>query len=555
MKLYKKIIFFSCLCLFVFACKKEINVGNPNQATLDNNVTDESGITSLALGSVYLNGFGNSNLGWLGNSFFSLPYGYLELLGDMVAAEASNQIVNVINIPDYYILDDGTKITNTAPMRTLVRTNNNRASTGQGNNPFYYPWVALYALNNSCNTVLSKADAVTYTGDATTKANTVKAFCYWWKGYVYGYIGTWYYSGIVTDEPNATNPDYKIHDDMIAASNAAYQQAYDLLGSITNLDDYNAVLTRMIPSFTQVGNGGVPTPEVWKRNIHTMMARNLILNRLSPFVNNNPEATVSGSSMSAMTSTDWNEIITLASDGIQNGDIVFTGRTTDANGFFSAAGGSVSANATGPNRSTTFKVGERFLQYLQTADKRRTNNFVDTSAFTSGGPFGTRYSQIDGGTGLPGVYVYGNKTVGEYEVYIAGSYEENALMLAEAYIRSGQIETGLGYIDDVRQYQGAGVPAVKGTGLNLVQAMQELVSERRVALAYRGITFFDSRRWGWIYDIAKGGGSYGNNVLNGTTLNTNVTINYNFLDYWDVPADETVLNPPSAESAPVVNPN
>jgi len=38
-------------------------------------------------------------------------------------------------------------------------------------------------------------------------------------------------------------------------------------------------------------------------------------------------------------------------------------------------------------------------------------------------------------------------------------------------------------------------------------------------------------------------------------VNTNATINYNFLDYWDVPADETDLNPAAAGSAATKNPN
>jgi len=45
-------------------------------------------------------------------------------------------------------------------------------------------------------------------------------------------------------------------------------------------------------------------------------------------------------------------------------------------------------------------------------------------------------------------------------------------------------------------------------------------------------------------------------VINTVTgaVNTKATINYNFIDYWDVPDDETVLNPPSSTSAPVKNP-
>ena len=41
--------------------------------------------------------------------------------------------------------------------------------------------------------------------------------------------------------------------------------------------------------------------------------------------------------------------------------------------------------------------------------------------------------------------------------------------------------------------------------LTLAQAMQKLVQERRVALVFRGLSFYDSRRWGWSYDISNGG--------------------------------------------------
>jgi hypothetical protein len=86
--------------------------------------------------------------------------------------------------------------------------------------------------------------------------------------------------------------------------------------------------------------------------------------------------------------------------------------------------------------------------------------------------------------------------------------------------------------------------------------MHELIRERRVSLMFRGISFYDNRRYGWTYDVTKGGGSYGNTLVEtDLTVNTNVTINYNFMDYWDIPADETELNPPSETSAPVLNPN
>ncbi|MFM9910026.1 MAG: hypothetical protein ACKVOW_11780, partial [Chitinophagaceae bacterium] len=101
---------------------------------------------------------------------------------------------------------------------------------------------------------------------------------------------------------------------------------------------------------------------------------------------------------------------------------------------------------------------------------------------------------------------------------------------------------------------------VSGTGLTLAQAKEELRKERRIALAFRGLSFYDARRWGVINDISNGGGRTGVTVLSPTgpngsiVVNTNATINYNYLDYWDVPDNELVYNPPAAGSAPVKNP-
>ena len=556
MKINKKIMLLALLPSFaVLSCKKELNVGNPNQPTIDLNVTTETGLIALTLGGVYSNGIGNGNLGWLGNSYASLPYGYSELLADMVSAEAANQIVNIINIPDSYKLTPGgASEANDAPMRTVIRTNNTRPSTAQGNNAFYYHWVANYSLNNACNAVLSLVDAVSYTGNATVKKNTIRAFCYFWKGWAYANLGSQYYAALISDEPSTTNGDYKVHDDIIAESNANFKKATDILAAIPAGDaDYTSVLGQLIPSFTQVGNGGILTPDMWKRNINTMLARNILVNRLSPFVNNNPAASVTGTSMMAITAGDWTSILALSGDGIRKGDKVFTARSASVNGFMGAGAGSVSAQATGASSPATFKIGERFIQNFKAGDKRFTNNFaVDPYGMIA--TFSTRYNQIDGGKKTPGVYVYGNKNIGEYEAYLAGSYEENALMLAEANIRTGNIETGLGFVDDVRNYMGADIAAVKGTSLDLPKALSELVRERRVALVYRGLSYFDSRRWGWIYDVSKGGGAYGQTVVEGTTVYTNATINYNFLDYWDVPADEFDFNPASGNVA-IKNPN
>ena len=125
------------------SCKKQLDVGNPNAPTLEGNVTNESGIISLAQGAVYTNGFQNGD-GWLGDSYFSLPYGYSELLADVVGADAANQLISQVNVPDYFILDNGTKVTNPSPVRALLRTYNTRAQTANAYNPFYYQWLNMY---------------------------------------------------------------------------------------------------------------------------------------------------------------------------------------------------------------------------------------------------------------------------------------------------------------------------------------------------------------------------------------------------------------------------
>ncbi|MDQ6812694.1 MAG: hypothetical protein M3040_02975 [Bacteroidota bacterium] len=553
-----KIYYFLVLGAFVgtVSCKKQLDVLNPNAPTFAGNVNNEAGIISLAQGGVYINGFQNGD-GWLGDSYFSLPYGYNELLGDVVGADAANQLTSQVNVPDYFILDNGTKVINPSPTRGLLRSFNTRAQTANGYNPFYYQWLNMYAMNNACNITLDIVGTIPFSGDATTKANTIKAWCYWWKGYAYASIGSMYYSGLIIDAAGTKSNKYVLHDAVIARSNFYFTEAANILNGITSLNDYTTVLGQLIPKITQTGNGGVLTPQMWIRNINTMMARNLVLNKLSPFVNGNPAASITGSSMPVMTAADWTNVLTLATNGIKNGDFVFTGRSSSVNGFFSTAGGSVAALTTGNNTGNTFKISERFIQNFKTGDKRLANNFVSQPVFTNNLVFGTRWNQVDNGKAMSGVYVYGTNTkVGAYELFIAGSYEENTLMLAEANIRLGKTDAGLAFVDAVRNYQGAGIAATANTGLTLSQAVGELVRERRVALVYRGISFYDNRRYGWIYDISKGGGLYGANVLVGSSnLNTNVTINYNFLDYWDVPADEIALNPADASSAPVINPN
>jgi len=490
--------------------------------------------------------------GWLGNSYWSLPYGYAELLADNVAADAANQEVSVVNVPDGVTYTGGS-MTNPSPQIAFLRSYNTRANTGAGNNVYYYQWLNMYALNAAENTVLSQIPSVTLAAD---DAATFKAWAYFWKGFAYANIGSQYYSGLIIDSYNGSSNHYLVHDSIIARSNYYYNLAISTIGTIQSATTYAGVMKTLIPTDFQKGaHGGIPTAAQWIRTINTLLARNILTSKISPFVNGNLSATIAKSSASVMTTADWTAVLNYATAGIQKGDVVLTGTAGGINPVFSAGGGTVASMTTGTNTNTTYKISERYIQGFGAGDKRLTNNF-STATLYNNPSFTTRYSLINNGLGTPGVWSYGSTDVGGYELYIAGSYEENALMLAEANIRLGNVNTGLGYVDAVRTYQGAGVAATANTNLTASQAMTQLTNERLVSLFGRGLAYYDVRRWGWTYATANGGGRYGVNFLTvGGTIYPGSTINYNFLDFWDVPADESVLNPPGSGSAATVNPN
>ncbi|MBD0285251.1 MAG: RagB/SusD family nutrient uptake outer membrane protein [Flavisolibacter sp.] len=535
------------------ACKKQLDVKNPNEPSITDLYT-EPGIIALSKGAVYNNGLNltfNAGLNQLGSGFTYTMYAYQELLADVLSASASNQNINVINLPEYVILDNGTKVSSGLTQRGTIRSTNTRSN--RSSNSIYYEWAYMYALNNSCNNLLDVLPKVTFSGgDAASKRKTIEAWAYWWKGYAYSRIGSIYYAGIINDSSynnspvGQTNANYVTHDALITEANKNLDKAAAALNGITSSNDYDELITQIIPEFIQTGNGGVPTITMFLHSINTMKARNLLVNKR----------------VSAMTTTDWDTIIKLTANGITRTDNVFTVRTTSTNGILSTTG-NVVAMSTGA--SSTFRISERFIQEFKDDDKRLTNNFSKTPSprldQTGGITFSTRWRLLAGSgassantsPNLPGVILYSDLTAGKQEIYVGPSYEENALMRAEALIYTGKIDEGLALVDAVRNYQGAGLGATPNK--DLPRAIDELRRERRVALVFRGISFYDYRRWGIIDDVSKGGGRKEAVVLTAQNgLNTNATINYNFLDYWDVPADEFELNPPATGSAPVQNP-
>jgi hypothetical protein len=551
---------FGCLSialLWLTSCKKDLDVKDPNDPTFETNVVSEAGLTAYAKGGIYWNGFNYGDV-WLGDSYFSLPWGYHELMGDVVGGgQGSNNQTTTMGVPDYFQADPtdpSTIFKNASPQVSIIRSFNTVASTGQGNNALYYEWLNMYAMIYSCNLTLNQIAKVPTL--STDKANTVKAWAYWWKGYAYAQIGTLYIAGLVQDTANVVVKNYISHNDVIAESNKQLNLALNTLGGISNQDEYAVIMGQLIPAQNQKGLGKPLSVAQFTRTINTMLARNILLNHLAPFVKGNPNASISKSAMTPMTASDWQAIITYCNKGIKEGDYVFTGRTSSSNSFFSANGGSVAGMLTASNQTTSYKLSERLVQNFKPGDNRLANFTTANGTFYGDANTNTsRYSLVDGvKAGLSGIPVLGSRQVGSLEIYIGPTYEENALMLAEANIRTGNIEAGLDFLDAVRAYQGAGVAATKGSGLSLSAALQELTMERLAALALRGLSFYDLRRWGWTYSIDNGGGRYGATLIFNKKVYTNATINYNFMDYWDVPADETDKNKPTGSTL-VVNPN
>ena len=539
----KILIALMAIALGITSCKKQLDITNTNQPT-PQSAQNETGVVSLAQGSIYRNGFYDLKYfdGVYGR-FWSGAIGFQELMGDIVGAEAANAYMNQIGCPNQVILDNGTVVLNPSAINTqysLLRSIN--ANAKQGSNTTFYEWAYMYNMITAANSVLKIVENTTFSGTgAASKKATVQAWAYWWKGYAYARIGSIYYAGLIQNSITtdvATNGNYVTKEAIITESNVNFDKCATSLDLATSATDYNVVLGKLIPTFLQKGKGGILTITMWKHNINTMKARNIVVN----------------STVAAMTAAQWNNVLTLVNNGITSTDIIFTGRT-DANGDFLGTTLSDLVESTGIN-TNTYKLSERWVQDFKSGDKRKDNNVYtlpSVGIFNTdrGNVFNTRYSLVSGGNGLAGVVVFSNKNAGANEITLCGTYEENELMKAEALIQTGQIATGLLSINNVRTYQGAGLAALS-TNLTQAAAYEELRSERRISLAFKGLSFYDARRWDI---IAPDKARTGCVVLSAAgVVSTNATIKYGYLDYWDVPDNELAYNPAAAGSAPVVNP-
>lgn len=508
-----------------------MDIENPNEPT-PSSVRTEQGIVSLAQGGLYVNGLQSLKFG---GTYFGGVLRYHELMGDVICTPVANFFGNQVSCPDLITLDNNSTLNsiNSNGQISLLREVNIPALQA---NPFYYEWAFMYALNNAMNNVLENIDNISM---AEGKKNTVKSWAYYWKGFAYSRIGSLYYAGIINNTSNKTNSLYVSSAQILTEAEWNLSQAEKLIAELSDDEDYTSTLDALIPSVCKPGKGGTLTTSEWIRNINTLRARNILVNTPA----------------STMPSAQWDQILELAENGVKADDNTFTIRSDEQSNLLNAAG-YVAAGAIGTasNGGGGDKISERLIQDFKPGDKRLDNNFELISAWVGdpnrGNAFNTRYIIVENGKGMPGVVVMASRTVGAHELYLAGSYEENVLMKAEANIYLGNISAGLALIDELRAYQGAGLPPVSGTDLTSIEAKEELRRERRVGLAFCGFAFYDARRW----RVLENGRTEALVVDFDGTVNTNATIDYGYLDYWDVPVAELFYNPPAAESAPVENP-
>lgn len=544
----------SLLLLFVVlaitSCDKKRletqNLNQPSYSVLDN----ENGMYAYAKG-FYKIGFGDQGVGslddGLGYGMLLIVQGFHESMGDNIFIPWGNNNFKFADNPLWVKLDNGTKVPNPIGQGQIYETKLRNARAYGATNGFLPEWTYMYFLNNSSNLLLSKLGSVAFSGDAATKKKVLEAWAYWWKGYAYSRIGSMYIAGVIAETPNSTNGVFVTKEAMIIEGNKNFDKAATILTGLTSGGAYNEVISQIIPNYMQpAAYGSIPSPAVWIKNINTMKARNLLANK----------------KVSDMTVADWSQILTLSNAGLTSAsDYPFLVKTYNDNTksiFDKDYGSAGSYTATD---DPTYQVSERLVQDYKTGDKRKTNNFALLSSPIinrrgRGITFGTRWYLKDGGTGN-GAYTYFDFAIGSTDYFIAGTYEENMLMKAEALINTaGQRDAGLVIIDAIRNSQGAGLAAVSGTGLTDPQAREELRKERRCALFLRGLAWYDLRRLGMNLSIDEGGtGRSGCVVLDGAgVLNTNCQINYAYLSYWDVPQNELDFNAPATGSAPVKSP-
>jgi hypothetical protein len=540
----KYIISILVLLMLGTACKKSsLQLSDPNYPTPDQSLTTEAGLEGFALGIIQkmvatVPDEGVTNI-------FHIALSNHSVLGDEAYVPYGNYGLRWVNQVYSITLPSGQVVINPngVDQKTQLQGFNSRDAGER--NAFQYEWSSCYYIIAQCNQLLISLENpdISFSGDADTKRGALKAWAQWWKGFAYSRIGSMYLAGVITDDPGQINDNFIDHSQILAEAAKVLDECTTTLNGLTENADYDDVMLAIVASFDD--NLNIVSPDSWKHQVNSLKARNLLVNK----------------KVKDMTATDWNDVLTLANDGIQASDNIFkfgmdpTGTNDISSGFYHPYA------FIGEAQQFTF-VSERLVQEFKPGDNRFTTGFEPFSPphvneRGRGLQLGTRWNPI---------YI---ENGGHYAtaanlgfVPWACSYEENELMKAESMIRVNNIDAGLQHVDAVRDYQASGLTHVAGTGLNQAEALEEFRRERRVALFLWGTAFYDARRWGVTEPASQGGGRANAIVMVPGNLLVPAQANpapvpcfmdYRYLDYWDIPQNELDFNAPGSGSAPVKN--
>ncbi|OQP55879.1 hypothetical protein A4H97_20015 [Niastella yeongjuensis] len=526
------------------ACKKSsLELNNPNQPLPQQALTTQAGLQNFSLGILQkmiadVPGEGKTNI-------FHIALTNHSIMGDEAYCPYGNYGFRWVNQVYKITLPGGTVITNpnTVDQKTQLQGFDSRGSGEL--NAFQYEWSSCYYIISQANFLLASLNdpLLKLSGDADNKKNIFRAWGLWWKAYAYSRIGSMYLGGVIVDTAGKTNGNFVDHNAILAEADKSLNDCLTTLDGIEVTDDYTAIMKAIVASFNQ--NQNVVTPDMWKRQIYSLKARNLMVNK----------------KVTEMTPANWQQVITLVDQGIQADDYVFRF------GIDPSGSNDVSLGQFHPylylGEVVQFSfVSERLIQDFKPGDHRFSTGFklFDPPKVNERGrglQFGTRYNPIfieDGG-----LYATGTS---QGTVPWACSYEETQLMKAEALLRTNSIEPGLQLVDEVRDFQHAGLAHVANTGLSATDALEEYRKERRVALFLWGTAFYDARRWGITQPASQGGGRANAIVIiPGNLLTpqqpgsvpTACFMEYDYMDYWDVPQNELDFNTPGSVSPPLKN--
>lgn len=435
-------------------------------------------------------------------------YGYHETMGDVLTMPWGNFGGRWVNQTTSITLDDATVVTPPAggPQPGELAIRNTRAAGTD--NALQYEWRDMYSVIVQCNTITEALDDLT-ADDATKQAFT--AWSLWWRAYAYSRLGSMYEQGLIVDQGLITNPTSEPVTNYVSNS-ALIDKSNSLLDELTTLINTNGLndtfANFFLATITQVNETGL------LENINTLRVRNLVYN----------------TKIADMTATDWNQVITLATNGV----------SSNSNTFDMKSESSFIDNNWLPGQVTGFWYfpSERLIQDINPGDARLTDYFNESLNANQRGR-GIQYGSSRFWKDDTDIVT---SKAEQATMYYAGSFEENQLFLAEAKVRTNDIEGGLAHLDAVRTLQASGLAATVGTGLTQDEALEEIRKERRLALIFRAVAFYDARRYG----IASGSRTGAWVLDQNGVLNSNATINYGYLEYWPVPAFETDFNPPSS---------